>query len=59
MLLMIRYTIDYVGPMANGNLKTVAHVSLILMLVQKKDKLQMESIFIRIDCLLLVWEAKF
>lgn len=53
------YTIDYVGPMANGNLKTVAHVSLILMLVQKKDKLQMESIFIRIDCLLLVWEAKF
>lgn len=23
------YTIDYVGPMANGNLKTVAHVSLI------------------------------
>ncbi len=53
------YTIDYVGPMANGNLDTVAHVSLILMLVQKKDKLQMESIFIRIDCLLLVWEAKF
>ncbi|EGP4918759.1 TPA: PTS glucitol/sorbitol transporter subunit IIA [Enterococcus faecium] len=23
------YTIDYVGPMANGNLETVAHVSLI------------------------------
>ena len=36
------YTIDYVGPMANGNLETVAH----------------ESISIRMNCLLLVWEAK-
>ena len=50
------YTIDYVGPMANGNLKTVAHVSLIFDACPEEGQI---ANGIRIDCLLLVWEAKF
>ena len=45
------YTIDYVGTMANENLTSVGHVTLILRVIRKTVVLQMVSIYHHINFL--------